>query len=70
MYKLTVICLFLATKLYALGQVDPNKISIYIEPIFNTQGPEIVAGSYSEGLASEGKTFTDTIINMKKEAPK
>jgi hypothetical protein len=45
---------------------DPAHIDIYVTPYYNSSGPEIQIGRYSEGLASKSETtFLSTIQKMK-----
>lgn len=49
-----------------IPEIDPSKIEVYVTPYYNSEGPEIAVGEYSEGLASDSVTdFVEVIRRMK-----
>src|SRR5579862_2717904 len=50
----------------AASDMDPGTIDIYVTPYYNSSGPQIHVGSYSDGLASsDPQKFVATIHAMK-----
>src|SRR5437016_1383382 len=52
----------------AAGQIinDPAKIEVYLTPYYNSKGPVIEVGRFSNGLAAKGESeFVATIFKMK-----
>jgi hypothetical protein len=46
---------------------DPGRIDVYVTPYYDSSGPIVRVGRYSDGLASpDEKRFVDTILQMKK----
>lgn len=62
-------CFFaLAFAHLAIGQPvsDPARIEVYVTPYYNSNGPVIEVGRFSEGLAAKSEQeFADTILKMK-----
>jgi hypothetical protein len=47
---------------------DPGRVDAYVTPYYNSAGPTIRIGKYSEGLASKNQgQFVATILQMKKQ---
>jgi len=67
--KNSLIALLLTAACASMAQmpeIDPSKIDVYITPYYNSEGPQISVGKYSEGLqSSDEKAFLKTIHAMK-----
>jgi hypothetical protein len=47
---------------------DESRIDAYVTPYYNSSGPVVDAGKFSQGLASENpQQFVSTIVRMKKQ---
>src|SRR3954467_7083147 len=63
------VLVFIARIALAAGQTitDPAHIEVYITPYYNSKGPAIDVGPFSNGLAAKNETeFVATIAKMKK----
>ena len=67
--KLIVSLVFIGCAGLVAGQTitDPAHIEVYVTPFYNTKGPAIDVGPFSNGLASKNEAeFVATIVKMKK----
>jgi hypothetical protein len=67
--KLNLIAFLVGCAGLAAGQTitDPAHIEVYVTPYYNSKGPVVDVGPFSNGLAAKNETeFVATIENMKK----
>src|SRR4029450_1176052 len=68
LYAVLLIALF-GSAILAAGQTinDPAHIDVYVTPFYNSKGPVIEVGRFSNGLAAKSESeFVATISKMKK----
>lgn len=63
---LAVLVCAVSASAFAQGVADPGHIEVYITPFYNSKGPTIDVGPFSNGLAAKGEPeFVATIAKMK-----